>query len=104
MVRWAFVILLGMLALAGCGGGYGGGYGRPYPNGSPMALVPAQGPYQGAQAAPTAGASRVAILLPLSGPRADIGQPMLQAAQVALDAPGAPALIVKDTGGTPQGA
>jgi branched-chain amino acid transport system substrate-binding protein len=69
-----------------------------------MALVPAQGPYQGAQAAPTAGASRVAILLPLSGPRADIGQPMLQAAQVALDAPGAPALIVKDTGGTPQGA
>jgi hypothetical protein len=46
----------------------------------------------------------VAILLPLSGPRADIGQPMLQAAQLALDAPGAPPLIVKDTGGTPDGA
>ena len=93
-----------MLALAGCGGGYGGNYGQPYSYGSPMALTPNQGSYQGQPAAPTAGASRVAILLPLSGPHADQGQPMLQAAQLALDAPGAPALIVKDTGGTPQGA
>ena len=29
---------------------------------------------------------------------------MLQAAQLALEAPGAPALNVKDTGGTPEGA
>ena len=50
------------------------------------------------------GGQRVAILLPLSGPRADIGQPLLQAAQLALDGPGAPQLDVKDTGGTPQGA
>jgi branched-chain amino acid transport system substrate-binding protein len=92
-----------MLALAGCGGGYGGGYGRSY-GGSPMALMPPQGPYQGAQAAPTAGATRVAILLPLSGAHADLGQPMLQAAQLALNAPDAPPLVVKDTGGTPQGA
>ena len=73
-----------------------------------MALVPNAGPSQGAAAAPTAGpasgSDKVAILLPLSGPRADIGQPMLQAAQLALDAPGAPALIVKDTGGTAEGA
>jgi ABC-type branched-subunit amino acid transport system substrate-binding protein len=113
MIRRAFVLLLGTLALAGCGGGYSGGYpggyyGNPYSNGSPMALVPNAGPSQGAAAAPTAGpasgSDKVAILLPLSGPRADIGQPMLQAAQLALDAPGAPALIVKDTGGTPEGA
>jgi ABC-type branched-subunit amino acid transport system substrate-binding protein len=47
---------------------------------------------------------RVAILLPLSGPRAEIGQPMLQAAQLAFDASGAPPLDAKDTGGTPDGA
>ena len=40
----------------------------------------------------------------MSGPHADLGPPMLQATQLALDAPGAPALIVKDTGGTPDGA
>ena len=68
-----------------------------------MALMPNGGPYQGG-GPPTVGPSKVAILLPLSGPRADIGQPMLQAAQLALDAPGAPTLIVKDTGGTPDGA
>ena len=43
----------------------------------------------------------MAILLPLSGARADLGQPMLQAAQLAL--PG-PELISQDTGGTPEGA
>jgi len=93
-----------MLALAGCGGGSGGTYNQPYPYGSPMALTPSPSPYQTGPAAPTAGANRVAILLPLSGPHADQGQPMLHAAQLALDAPGAPALIVKDTGGTPPGA
>jgi Periplasmic binding protein len=104
MIRRAFVVLLGMLALTGCGGGYGGGYGQPYSYGSPMALMPAQGAYQGGQAAAITGTGRVAILLPLTGPHADLGQPMLQAAQLALDTPGAPALIVKDTDGTPQGA
>ena len=47
---------------------------------------------------------RVAILLPLSGARADLGQSMLHAAQLALDGSGAPPLDAKDTGGTPQGA
>ena len=90
---------MGTLALAGCAGGTGGPYGQP------VALTPASPqPYQGAQAAPTARSGQVAILLPLSGPHADIGQPMLQAAKLALDAPGAPALDVKDTGGTPDGA
>jgi ABC-type branched-subunit amino acid transport system substrate-binding protein len=43
-------------------------------------------------------------LLPLSGRLADIGTPMLRAAQLALSVPGSPVLEVKDTGGTPDGA
>ncbi len=46
----------------------------------------------------------VAILLPLTGRLAGIGQAMGQAAQLALAAPGAPPLLTEDTGGTPQGA
>ncbi len=46
----------------------------------------------------------MAILLPLSGARAEIGQAMLHAAQLALDGPDAPPLDAKDTGGTPEGA
>src|SRR5665213_956404 len=88
MVRRAFVLLLGTLALpvvlpmvlAACGGGYGGQYGS-----APVALIPAPGPYQAAAPAPTAGTGRVAILLPMTGAHADLGQPMLQAAQLALD-------------------
>jgi ABC-type branched-subunit amino acid transport system substrate-binding protein len=60
----------------------------------------------GAQPGGVAGPAgqRVAILLPLSGARADLGQTLLRAAQLALDGPDAPPLISKDTGGTPQGA
>ena len=47
---------------------------------------------------------RVAILLPLTGPNAEIGQAMLQAAQLALDVPGAPPLVPLDTSGVPAGA
>jgi branched-chain amino acid transport system substrate-binding protein len=46
----------------------------------------------------------VAILLPLTGLRGDVGQSMLHAAELALAAPGAPVLLSKDTGGTPEGA
>lgn len=49
-------------------------------------------------------AGRVAILLPLSGRLADVGRPMLRAAELSLGQPGAPALDVKDTGGTAEGA
>ncbi len=100
MLRRAFVLLLGTVALAGCGGGYGysGGYGY---GGAPVPLTGA--PPGGPGGAGPAG-QRVAILLPLSGARADLGQGMLRAAQLALDAPGAPPLDVKDTGGTPDGA
>jgi branched-chain amino acid transport system substrate-binding protein len=96
MLRRAFVLLLGALGLAGCGYGPGGYFG-----GQPMALTQ---PYQGGGTAPIGAGGRVAILLPLTGPRAEIGQAMLQAAQLALNAPGAPALDAKDTGGTAQGA
>lgn len=97
MLRRAFVLLCGTVSLAACGGGYGyrpAGYGY---GGGPV-------PLGGGPAAGPPGGQRVAILLPLSGARADIGQNMLRAAQLALDGPGAPAVDAKDTGGTPQGA
>ncbi len=46
----------------------------------------------------------VAILLPLTGQRADLGQVLLQAAQLALPEGSSPALDVLDTNGTPAGA
>lgn len=46
----------------------------------------------------------VALLVPLSGPLAPIGQSIEQSVKLAFAAPGAPALDVRDTGGTPQGA
>jgi branched-chain amino acid transport system substrate-binding protein len=97
MLRRAFVLLLGTLSLAACGGGYGYG-----PGGYGGAPVPLGGGPPGPSAGPAG--QRVAILLPLSGPRADIGQAMLRAAQLALAAPDAPPLDAKDTGGTPDGA
>ena len=100
MLRRAFVLLLGTVSLAACGGGQygnGGAYGGP-----PVALGSAQPGAAPLAAGP--GGQRVAILLPLSGPRAEIGQPMLQAAQLAMDAQGGPQLDVKDTAGTPDGA
>jgi ABC-type branched-subunit amino acid transport system substrate-binding protein len=51
-----------------------------------------------------AGGQRVAILLPLSGPRADIGQAMLHAAQLSFESSGGSPFSVKDTAGTPDGA
>lgn len=47
---------------------------------------------------------RVAILLPLTGPHADLGQLLLHAAQLALPEGQSPALDVLDTAGTPEGA
>ena len=48
---------------------------------------------------------RVALLLPLSGPRAALGETMLQAAQLALFDIGDNRIVLmpRDTGGTPQG-
>jgi branched-chain amino acid transport system substrate-binding protein len=61
------------------------------------------GPGQAGQQGGAAGRG-VALLLPLTGSMASLAQPMQQAAQLAMNTPGAPALDVKDTGGTPDGA
>jgi branched-chain amino acid transport system substrate-binding protein len=64
---------------------------------------PANAPLLGAGAVRPGGASRVAILLPLTGPSAPLAQGMLNAAQLALGTNG-PQLDVRDTHGTPDGA
>ena len=50
--------------------------------------------------------AKVALLLPLSGPNASLGQPLLNAAQLALFEQGGPGFefLPRDTGGTPSGA
>ena len=47
--------------------------------------------------------TKVAVLVPLSGPNAGLGRNLLQAVQLALG-PGGPQLDVQDTAGTPTGA
>ena len=60
----------------------------------------------GQQIAPQAAVGKVAILLPLSGAQKDIGQSLLQAAQLAVFDMGEAGfeLLPFDTNGTPQGA
>lgn len=48
--------------------------------------------------------SRIALLAPLTGARADLGQVLVQAAQLALQAGASPQLDVLDTTSTPSGA
>ncbi len=74
--------------------------------GGPPAVGPA--PSQPVPFATSTG-RRVSILLPLSGPNAEIGQAMLKAAQLAFNPasfgqPGNGELDQHDTGGTPEGA
>ena len=98
MLRRAFVLLISTLGMAGCqvAPGMPGPYGAPYPQyASPPGPVPPAGPPPG---------PKVAILLPLSGPRPQLGQALLKAAQLALEGPGNPTVDAKDTGGTPEGA
>ena len=47
---------------------------------------------------------RVAILAPLTGPNAELGRALLQAAQLSLAQPNSPPLDQQDTAGTPAGA
>jgi branched-chain amino acid transport system substrate-binding protein len=67
-------------------------------------LPPPAQPQPGA--APTGGAAKVALLVPLSGPNADLGKAMLEAAQLALfnTDSGRLTLVPRDTAGTAQGA
>jgi ABC-type branched-subunit amino acid transport system substrate-binding protein len=98
----AFAVLL---ALAACGDG------RMLP--APVRI--GQSPYPlpqsppGAQpppGAPTGGPLKVALLVPLSGPNAELGKSMLEAAQLALFtiASNTLTLVPRDSGGTPQAA
>lgn len=65
------------------------------------AAAPAPQQSPAPQAAP---GRRVAILLPLTGANAEVGQAMLKAAQLSFATPGGPPLDVQDTGGTAEGA
>jgi hypothetical protein len=103
MFRRAFVLLASTLALAACGVSSGGPAPRPY---TPPASRPSPTPASpAASAAPAIPAGRgIALLAPLSGPLADRGQALANAASLALSAPDSPPLDVRDTGGTPEGA
>ncbi|TAK98188.1 MAG: penicillin-binding protein activator [Rhodospirillaceae bacterium] len=67
-----------------------------------QALIPA--PAAPSPVAPTIGLARVAILLPLTGPSAPIGEALLDAAEMALFDAGDEHLILQvyNTGGTPE--
>lgn len=84
----------------------------PVPRPSPPPLTTQAAPAQPAQqaittiTAPDDGSVRVALLLPLTGPGAGVGQAMLNAAQMALFsfADQKFTLLTHDTRGTPEGA
>ncbi len=99
MRRRAFLVLSGGAALAACTG-------TEYPPPPPYLIPGGPGPLSGLFGPGSSGGPvrPIALLLPLTGPRADVGQPMLQAAQLALADPSAPPLIPEDTGGTAAGA
>lgn len=93
MLRRACLFLLGALGIAGCGG-QGAPYGASYQSPTPVMNAP--------RTALSGRAGPVAMLLPLSGPLGNVGDPMLKAARLALPEGGAPPLLVKDTGGNPE--
>ena len=92
----AFAFLAAATGLSACVADPGaGGYNRP------LGLNGIPGTYRPDAAAQ---GTRIAILVPLSGPTAEVGQALLRAAQLSLDQPGSPPLDVRDTKGTPAGA
>jgi len=93
-------------ALAACGGAV-----TPAPVVNPLANpqmkpAPVTPVTATPMAAPANGAVKVALLLPLSGPNADLGKAMLEAAQLALFTTGSDklTLVPRDTTGTAAGA
>jgi branched-chain amino acid transport system substrate-binding protein len=99
MRQRAFLILICVLSISGCGEQSSGRYGAGGQFGSyaPTSLGP------NSALSPGSGQS-VAILLPLTGARADIGHVLEQAARLALQDGAGPILDVLDTGGTATGA
>ena len=100
--RFAAFAAMG-LVLSACVGG-GGGSNRT--TSSDILAAPIGGVTSEPLAAPAAGASKVALILPLTGNGASAGASMKNAADMALAEFNNPNvhLIVKDDGGSPQGA
>ena len=112
MPRWCFARLASRLAalapiavLAACGGSV-----SPAPVVKPAGGGPAAAPTTAVTATPmpalNAQGTKVALLLPLSGPNAELGKAMLDAAQLALFTTGSDklTLVPRDTSGTADGA
>ena len=97
MLPRAKYLLVCLLLLAGCTTGQYG-----YQTGAPTSRLPT--PIAGGGGTPGAAGAMVAILLPMTGARADLGQVLSQAAQLALPPGYAPGLDVIDTGSTAPGA
>ena len=92
----SFAFLAATLGLGACvADPNAGGYNRPVGLnlGVDAARPPADAPGR-----------RVAILAPLTGPNADVGQALLRAARLSLDQPGGLPLMPMDTASTPAGA
>jgi ABC-type branched-subunit amino acid transport system substrate-binding protein len=101
------LLVLGAAAgLGACTAEAPGGFYSPSPESRPGYAAPQSLRPEALGAASSAGppGAPVGLLLPLSGPLAAIGRPMRQAAALALSGPGSPALLVRDTGGAPEGA
>ncbi len=86
------------ISIAGCTAQSDGRYGSEYRIGSSGLDSP------GANASPLKQSGKAAILLPITGSRAELGQVLLQAAQLALTDDSRVTLDVLDTGGTAAGA
>ena len=98
-----------VLALASCAGGQRQPRTQSKPEPAPQTSQPVQQAQPQLQVQPPQGVEgkvRVAFLAPLSGPHAQIGEQLLNAAQLALFdiSDDDFAMIVEDTGGTAQGA
>jgi len=88
------MLLSAVVGLAAC---------APQVSGTGYPVAPQAG---GPALPPQPAREKVALLLPLSGPNGSLGQPLLNAAQLALFEQGGPGFefLPRDTGGTPSGA
>jgi branched-chain amino acid transport system substrate-binding protein len=110
-LRSACYVLLSSLGVAGCTSAmpYGGGNANFGGANLPEGSTPLFGPGQSTMAQPAQGSfgkvgGNVALLVPLTGTYAAVGQALVNAAKLALPDGGTPSLDVRDTGGTAAGA
>jgi len=96
------LFLVSALVLSGCDSDYSVVPKSRYQSAAPAPMAPgASSSVVTPRAAPL---RRVAVLLPLSGQRSDLGHILLQAVQLALAGDETLVLDILDTGGTPSGA